>query len=390
MCLAAFQAFWGKAYKFFPLKAVFLSCITIFEIGSLIVAVAPSSTTIIIGRAIQGAGGAGVTGGCYIILAFITEPKHLAKVMGLSSTVWTCSSVLGPVLGGIFTQDVSWRWCFYINLPIGGTAIAIILIFFKTPPHSRVAHAKLKEIPLLFDIGGAIIVLAALACLLLVLQDGGVTYPWNHSIPIGLLIGFILITILFILLEWKQGDRAMIVFRIMRRRTIWTLALYSVCMQASGFARNYNLPIFFQAVQGTSPTESGIRTLPTVLTICKLSFQLQSPPPLITGIALFSLISSILVGKLGYYQGFLWVGAIFATVGAGFIYTLEPTSKANAYIGYQVLVSIGSGIVVQLPVIVAQVISPPVDVAITVAIILCMHISTQLPLSPRPRLTLSS
>lgn len=274
MCLAAFQAFWGKAYKYFPLKSVFLACITIFEIGSLVVAVAPSSTAIIVGRAIQGAGGAGVTGGCYIILAFITEPKHLHKVMGLSSLVFTCSSVLGPVLGGVFTQDISWRWCFYVNLPLGGTAMAIILIFFKTPPHSRVAHCKLNEIPLLFDLGGAVLILAALTCLLLVLEDGGVTDPWSHSVPIGLLVGFGLITIVFILLEWKLGDRAMIAFRILKRRTIWSMAAYSLFIQASGFARNYNLPIFFQAVQGVSPTESGIRTLPTVLTICKLSFPL--------------------------------------------------------------------------------------------------------------------
>jgi MFS transporter, DHA2 family, glioxin efflux transporter len=278
MCLAAFQAFWGKAYKFFPLKSVFLTCITIFEIGSLVVAVAPSSTVIIVGRAIQGAGGAGITDGCYIILAFITEPKHLHKVMGVSSLVWTCSSVLGPVLGGVFTQDVSWRWCFFVNLPLGGAAMAIILIFFKTPPHSRVAHAELKEIPLLFDIGGAFLILAAMTCLLLVLQDGGVTYPWNHAVPIGLLVGFILITVVFILLEWKLGDRAMLSFRILKRRTIWSIAAYSVCIQASGFARNYNLPIFFQAVQGVSPTESGIRTLPTVLTICKFSFLLESSP----------------------------------------------------------------------------------------------------------------
>lgn len=87
--------------------------------------------------------------------------------------------------------------------------------------------------------------------------------------------------------------------------------------------------------------------------------------------AIFSFASSLLIGKIGYYQAFLWVGAIFSTVGAGLIYTLEPNSKANAYIGYQVLVSIGSGVVVQVPVIVAQTISPRIDVATTVAITLC-------------------
>jgi membrane-associated HD superfamily phosphohydrolase len=163
----------------------------------------------------------------------------------------------------------------------------------------------------------------------------------------------------------------MIAFRILKRRTICSLVAYTVCIQASGFARNYNLPIFFQAVKGISPTESGIRILPTVLTICKSSYLLQTSPVADYWIALFSLAGSILLGKMGYYQVYLWAGGVFSTIGAGLIYILQPNSKASAYIGYQVLVSIGSGLVVQLPVIVAQAISPRADVAITVAITLC-------------------
>lgn len=227
MCLAVFQAFWGKAYKFFPLKIVFLTCIAVFELGSLIIAVAQSSTTIIVGRAVQGAGGAGVTGGCYIICAFIIRPKRLPTVMGLFGTVWSCSSVLGPVLGGVFTENVSWRWCFWINLPIGGATMAIVLLFFKTPPHSRMANAQPKEMPLLFDFPGVIIMLGAFVCLLLALQDGGITEPWDSSIPIGLLVGFGLLVIVFSLVEWKQGERAMVVGRIMKRRSIAACAAFN-------------------------------------------------------------------------------------------------------------------------------------------------------------------
>lgn len=269
MSLAAFQAFWGKAYKYFPLKIVFLTCIGVFELGSLIAALAPNSETLILGRAIQGLGGAGVTGGCYTILAFITRPKNMPAILGLSSSVWSCSSVLGPLLGGFFTQDVTWRWCFWVNLPIGGTTMLILLLFFKTPAHSRMASTTFKEVPFLFDFPGIATLVAALVCLLIALEDGGVLRPWTDSVPIGLCVGFALLMGLLAIVEWKQGEKAMIVPRIMKRRTILVLALFNLTAQGAGFARTYNLPIYFQAAQGVSPSQSGVRTLPTVLTTCK-------------------------------------------------------------------------------------------------------------------------
>jgi len=268
MTLAAFQVSWGKAYKYFPLKSVFLCCIVIFEIGSLVVALAPSSLAIIIGRAVQGAGGAGVTGGCYIIAAFITRPERMAQIVGLFGTAWSFSSVLGPVLGGVFTEHVTWRWCFWVNLPIGGAAIAIILIFFNTPKASRVAHATWKEVALQLDVGGIVLLLSALTCLLLALQMGGVTTPWNASKPIGLIVGFGLIIVVLVVLEWRQGEKSMVVFRIAKRRTMAAALIFGFCVHCGSFARNYNLPIYFQAVQGVSPSESGIRTLPSVLATC--------------------------------------------------------------------------------------------------------------------------
>ncbi|KAM3531017.1 hypothetical protein MY4038_004689 [Beauveria bassiana] len=92
----------------FALKIIFLTCIGIFETGSLIAAFAPNSNVLILGRAIQGLGGAGITCGCYTIFAFITLPKNMPAILGLSSSVWSCSSVLGPLLGGLFTQDLTW------------------------------------------------------------------------------------------------------------------------------------------------------------------------------------------------------------------------------------------------------------------------------------------
>ncbi|OAR02344.1 hypothetical protein LLEC1_04195 [Akanthomyces lecanii] len=353
MSLAAFQAFWGKAYKFFPLKVVFLTCIGIFEIGSLIAALSPSSNVLILARAIQGLGGAGITGGCYTIFAFITPPKNMPAILGLSSSVWSCSSVLGPLLGGLFTQDVTWRWCFWVNLPIGGTTMLILLFFFKTPAHSRMAHTTWKEVPFLFDFPGIVTTVAALVCLLIAFEDGGVLRPWTDSVPIGLVVGFILLMGLLFVVEWKQGENAMIVLRIMKRRTILILSLFNLTAQAAGFARTYILPIYFQAAQGASPSQSGIRMLPTVLAT-----------------SLFSFVGSVAVGRLGYYKPFLLVGAVFLTIGTGMLYTLEPHSSAAHYIGYQILASIGSGLIIQINVVVAQAITPRPDMAVTIAIVL--------------------
>lgn len=113
LTVAAFQSTWGKAYKYFDLKWTFMVAIFIFEVGSLICGVAPNSTALIVGRAIAGAGGAGIASGAYTILAFAVEPARVAAFTGILGATYAVASVVGPLLGGVFTDNVSWRWCFY-------------------------------------------------------------------------------------------------------------------------------------------------------------------------------------------------------------------------------------------------------------------------------------
>lgn len=133
LTVAAAQSTWGKAYKYFPLKTVFLLAIGVFELGSLICGVAPNSIALIVGRAITGVGAAGVLGGCYTIIAFSVEPVKRPAFTGILGATYGVASVVGPLLGGVFTEKVSWRWCFYINLPVGGVSAGIILLFFRSP-----------------------------------------------------------------------------------------------------------------------------------------------------------------------------------------------------------------------------------------------------------------
>src|SRR4051794_32972780 len=131
MCLGGFQSTFGKIFKFFPLKQSFLASIFIFELGSLICAVAPNENAFIVGRAIAGVGGAGCAAGGATILAFSAPPPKRPALMGLVGFAYTIAAIIGPILGGAFADRVTWRWCFYINLPIGGVSMALILLFFK-------------------------------------------------------------------------------------------------------------------------------------------------------------------------------------------------------------------------------------------------------------------
>jgi MFS family permease len=219
--LATFIAAWGKAYKYFSLRVVYILAIAIFEVGSLVCALAPSSTALIIGRAIQGAGAAGVAGGGYTISAFVVPPSVQPTVVGLMGSVFTVASVAGPLLGGAFTSGVSWRWCFYINLPIGGITMGCMTVFFRTPARAKLSHqVSMKEILKNFDLAGLVLMFSGVLCFFLAVQWGGVAKPWNSSEVIGLLVGCVVLLALFAINEWFQGDRALIVYRLLRTRSI--------------------------------------------------------------------------------------------------------------------------------------------------------------------------
>ena len=247
------------------------------------------------------------------------------------------ASVAGPLLGGVFTSNVTWRWCFYVNLPIGGFSAAIIVIFFQTPPAAKPQPATWKEKLLQMDFPGSFVIMAAVICYLLAIQWGGTTKSWNDSQVIGLLVGFVLIVILFIVIEYFSGDRALLQGRLLKQRNLLVAMLFIFFFAGSFFVLLYYLPIYFQSVDGVSPSDSGVRNL-----------------PLLIACSIFSVLSGGLIGATGWFQPFLISGAALTAIGAGLSYTLDIGTSEGKWIGYQVIAGTGIGLAIQTAIIVGQ------------------------------------
>ncbi|KAG7009296.1 efflux pump gsfJ [Physcia stellaris] len=262
-----FQSSWGKAYKYFDLKYTFLASVFVFELGSLVCGVAPNSTALIAGRAVAGLGAAGIGTGAYTIIAFVAEPKRRPMFTGIIGISYGIASVLGPLVGGAFSYRVSWRWCFYINLPIGGVSSLIILLSFHAPSSAKPVAASWKEKFLQMDLVGAVIAMGALLSYILALQYGGQSKRWSSSDVIGLIAGFILLWLTFGIWEYFQDERVMIVPRLFIQRPIAVSCLYAFFFGGSYFVVIYYLPIYFQSVDNASPLMSGVYSLPLILTV---------------------------------------------------------------------------------------------------------------------------
>ncbi|TAQ90885.1 hypothetical protein B7494_g813 [Chlorociboria aeruginascens] len=368
LTVGSFQSTWGKAYKYFPLKTTFLITIFVFELGSLICGVAPNSTALIVGRAIAGLGGAGITSGAYTIIAFAARPRQRAAFTGLLGGSYGIASVIGPLLGGVFAEKVTWRWCFYINLPIGGLAAAIIFLCFTTPSQAVPVRASIIEKILQMDLPGTFTVMGAIICYILALQYGGQRDKWSDSTVIGTLVGFVVIMIAFGVVEYFQGERAMVVGRLLKERTVAVAMLFVFFIGGGFFILLYYIPIYFQyvslflyvasltdsrVVDGVTASQSGIRNLPLIL-----------------GVTISTIISGGLISAYGIFVPYLFAGATLGTIGCGLIYTLSTTSSSSQWIGYQALAGLGIGFAFQIPVISGQAVVDPSDLASATAMIL--------------------
>ncbi|KAM0751612.1 MFS general substrate transporter [Meredithblackwellia eburnea MCA 4105] len=338
----ALQPLFGKAFAFFPKKWLFLACVTIFEVGSIICAASHDSKTFIVGRAIAGVG----FGGLYIgILAIISVVLPVAKQGTFTSLIGACYGIgatIGPVIGGSFTTKVTWRWCFWINVPIGGVALVCALLFLnpKEPVQELSATERLKRM----DWVGTVFLLGAVICLLLALQDGGVKHPWGDSRIYGLIIGFVLLFAAFQIVQVVMGENASINLRVLRMRSIGFAAAMNFTVGSTYFAALYYVPIYFQAVRGSSAIHSGVQALALI------------------GAAIVTVIvSGALVESMnGRFNPQMYFGMGMAAIGMGLLSTLTPETSTGKWVGYQLIAGC-IGAAFMLPYMSSQIILKPAD-----------------------------
>ncbi|KAK9483559.1 major facilitator superfamily domain-containing protein [Lipomyces starkeyi] len=347
----AFQLIFGKFYTFFPIKWVFLVAIVVFEVGSAVCGAAPTSNALIVGRAIAGLGSAGIFSGALVIIAYAVPLHKRPMYNGLFGSMYGVASVAGPLMGGAFTDHISWRWCFYINLPFGAVTILAILFFLKSPKQSSTGPTSWKERMNQLDIIGTSVFLPAIISLLLALQWGGTRYAWSSARIIALFVIFGVLIIIFLGVQVWKGDYATVPPRIVRQRSMAFSILFALLLGASFFIVIYFIPVWFQAIKGVSATKSGIMSIPMVLSL-----------------VVFSLLCGTAVTVFGYYVPLCYLASILSSIGAGLLTTFNTSTGHSKWIGYQVLYGAGIGAGMQMPIIAAQVVLKLDDIPVGTAL----------------------
>ncbi|KAK9417339.1 putative efflux pump antibiotic resistance protein [Seiridium unicorne] len=340
---------WGKFYKYFLLKIYFMVAIALFELGSLICGVAPNPTALIVGRVIAGLGGAGIGSGAFTIIGFFAEPQKRPALIGFTGATYGIAAVLGPFLGGAFSDKVTWRWCFYINLPVGGLAAAIVLIYLHIPSEAKPVVASWKEKFLQLDLLGALLVMCLVISYILALQYGGLTKAWDSSVVVGLLAGSFAIFVTCIFWEIYQGERAMVVPRI--KREVWVSCIFQFFFAGTYFVVLFYLPIYFQSVFDLSPIGSGVRNLPFII-LLTIAVTLQGP----------------VLTKIGYFTPLMAIGAGLTAIGCGLFYILQVDTSVGKWVGYQIFTGLVIGMTFQTTLTIVQSTSTPEDMSSTAMI----------------------
>jgi EmrB/QacA subfamily drug resistance transporter len=319
--------FYGKLGDMYGRKRFFIFAIVIFLVGSALSGLSASMTELITFRAIQGLGAGGLMVGAMATLGEVVPPRQRGKYMSYFIVVMMLATVAGPLLGGWITTAFSWRWIFYINLPIGGAGLVYMIFTLKLPAR-RVKHR-------IDYLGGALLGIVATA-IILVATWGGTEYRWT-SAPVLLLVALAVFALVAFIAVERRAAEPMLPLHVFKNRNFSLTMVMTFFVGLGLFGAMTFLPLYQQTVQGASPTVSGLLTTPMML-----------------GSAVTSVLAGVLVTKTGKYKWFPVAGGAGMALGMGLLTGLSTTTSRWETSIYFVILGLGMGLLMQMVSLIAQ------------------------------------
>jgi EmrB/QacA subfamily drug resistance transporter len=318
---------YGKFGDMFGRKPVFLAAILIFLAGSMLAGLSQSMAELIGFRALQGIGAGGLMVGAQAIIADIVPPRERGRYMGLIGSVFAVASVAGPLLGGFLVDSLSWRWVFYVNLPIGALAVLIVSTRLQLhTPHTR--HR--------IDVNGIALLAGGVGALILLATWGGSQYVWGSSTIIGLGVAGVTLVLVFVWWE-RRAEEPILPLHLFRSSVFSVANAMGFTIGMAMFGAIIFIPLFLQIVYGVSPTSSGLRML-----------------PLMAGLLVASILSGRAISRVGRYKAFPIAGTAVLVVGMFLLSLLGVGTASWIASVYMVVVGVGLGLVMQVLVLVVQ------------------------------------